>query len=193
MVNIGDKIQRLGAFAKTPLELRTKVSLSSGNEGSMTEVLSTVSHTAVSPATMVSGQVIFNNGGTVQQISLLRQFSNQDGAILMTKISDNGVVEEQCLTRLPQSSTLEKSHATLIAAFSETQSVGIVLDKSAQETYSCDGKDDIKLPLLITRKQDSIQTFRRKRFLPAVEEELDGKRRRIDKLASHISWYRSGG
>lgn len=95
----------------------------------------------------------------------------------MQKINHDGIVEEECVTRLPKSATLERSHATLLSTLPSAQKVGLVFNKSLQSTYSCSEKDDIRLPILVARNRDTIETNRYKHHL-TIEDRNSTKKRR---------------
>jgi hypothetical protein len=97
---------------------------------------------------------------------MLRQ-CNQEGTVVLQRLYEDGTAQEECLTRLPSSSTLESSYASLLAPFTGDRSardqIQVILNKRAQESYSCGMKDDFELPALLTRKVSSIPSWSGKR------------------------------
>ncbi|RSL57417.1 hypothetical protein CEP51_014247 [Fusarium floridanum] len=119
------------------------------------------------PSTMSSNEIAFSKQDSRLQISMVRQL-NESGEVLLQKISENGLLVTECITRLPMSSHLEGTHVTTLNLFNQTEDVQVILNKTLQETYSVDETkpDDIRLPLLVTRTQRSIPQDLRKRRSP---------------------------
>ncbi|KAL3477514.1 hypothetical protein BJX99DRAFT_257331 [Aspergillus californicus] len=122
--------------------------------------------TTTSPSAIESNKLLFTRSSGQGQISMLRQ-CNQKGTVVLQRLYEDGTAQEECLTRLPSSSTLESSYASLLAPFTGDRStrdqIQVILNKTAQESYSCGMKDDFKLPALLTRKVSSIPSWMGKR------------------------------
>ncbi|OTA92268.1 hypothetical protein M434DRAFT_326664 [Hypoxylon sp. CO27-5] len=135
----------------------------------------------MTPANVLASEAItFDRPGGRTQISMLRQF-HTEGTVILQKFKDDGTMQSECLTRLPKSSTLEKSFATLVNAFERKESVQLVLNKATEDNYSCEEEPDLDLPLLITRQSETIPQWTSKHYL-ALEfdnDEPGSQRRRI--------------
>ncbi|KAL4941118.1 hypothetical protein BDV06DRAFT_223412 [Aspergillus oleicola] len=122
--------------------------------------------TATSPSAIESNKLLFTRSSGQGQISVLRQ-CNQEGTVVLQRLYEDGTAQEECLTRLPSSSTLESSYASLLAPFTGDRStrdqIQVILNKTAQESYSCGMKDDFELPALLTREVSSIPSWMGKR------------------------------
>lgn len=131
------------------------------------------------PNAMVSNTVVFSRNNGRGQISMLRQY-HEEGAVVLQKLSEDGMAQEQCLTKLPKSSTLETSYSTLLASFQNSNSVHIVLNKAVQDSYSYEDVRDFELPVLVERQADSIPCWTGKRpGLELQDNEGKGKRKKL--------------
>ena len=133
-------------------------------------------------STMQSGTIAFNSLEGRGHISMLKQY-HDEGAIVLQRLSEDGTMISTCLTRLPQSSTLETSYTTLLDTSPEkSDSMRVILHKAPDDQY-CFGTQDFRLPVLLTRSTESMPQVIEKR-LPfhigeLVEIENENKRRRI--------------
>ncbi|KAI3321301.1 hypothetical protein HD806DRAFT_204895 [Xylariaceae sp. AK1471] len=78
---------------------------------------------------------------------------------------------------------LRKSYATLVSKLNASggEPVQLVINKSMEDTYSCDLKPDMRLPLLVSRDAESIPNWTSKHQLTLEfpEEDPESQRRRI--------------
>ncbi|KAI0115793.1 hypothetical protein GGR51DRAFT_502137 [Nemania sp. FL0031] len=116
------------------------------------------------------------------QLCALRHL-NDAGLVTLKKFRDDGTIQVQHLTRLPRSSSLKQSYATLVSKLngSESDPIQLVINKSMEDTYSYGTKPDINLPLLITRNAESIPrwTGKHKLALEFPEDTHTPQRRRL--------------
>ncbi|KAI1753679.1 hypothetical protein F4782DRAFT_545484 [Xylaria castorea] len=126
--------------------------------------------------------IAFDNVEGRSQISMLRQL-NDEGTVILQKSRDDGTIQSQCITRLPKSSSLKKSYATLVSKLStfDSDPVQLVINKQMEDTYSSGSKTDMNLPLLVTRNAESIPrwTSKHKLTLEFPEDSPVPHRRRI--------------
>ncbi|KAF7532039.1 hypothetical protein G7054_g8326 [Neopestalotiopsis clavispora] len=104
------------------------------------------------------------------------QKNDENGAVVMRQINNDGSVQEACLTKLPKSTTLQRSHASMVDLWSEK--AALLINKPLQDKYSCEEVDDVQLPLMVTRTKESIETHTFKRQLEFREPEHSSKRRK---------------
>lgn len=179
MVPIKHLLLQMKGHIRSQLEVRLK---EDGHPDNALQTMTLPSVESTPPATVRMNSIVFNATRTGQQVSLLRKCNNK-GKIVFRTLDDNGIEEEHCLSHLPRSSTVTNSEATLLSNFNGNTSLGLVLNKPAQETYSLSEKDDIALPLLITRRIETITTTRCKRRLDTYASGQPIKRRRTNLLA----------
>lgn len=78
--------------------------------------------------------------------------------IALQTVRDDGVTIERTMTRILQSSTLEKSFVT-IAQSDSPENVQLVLNMATQESYSIRNQNtDFNLPAVIDRRIETIPT-----------------------------------
>lgn len=69
------------------------------------------------------------------------------------RLYEGGTVQEECLTRLPLSGSLESSYASLLAPFDGDEAtraqIQLILNRATQVLYSCSEVPDIELPARI--------------------------------------------
>jgi len=67
---------------------------------------------------------------------------------------------EETITRIPKSSTLEKSYSTLVQTGSNAkgnhENLRLVLNMAIQDNYSPTAKPDFQLPAVIDRQRESM-------------------------------------
>ncbi|KAI1129797.1 hypothetical protein F5Y10DRAFT_290627 [Nemania abortiva] len=139
----------------------------------------TLSRETKTETILTSDSITFDNVEGRSQLSMLRHL-NDEGSVILQKLRDDGTVQFQHLTRLPRSSSLENSYATVVSELSrsESDSIRLVINKAMEDTYSCRPKPDMSLPLLITRNAESIPRWTSKHTL-ALEDSPSPQRRRI--------------
>ncbi|CAF3499664.1 unnamed protein product [Fusarium graminearum] len=167
IVNISKNIQKYRTRASSWSSCATASSLSKYSQtvdveqgkGKLTEV----GNYEKAPETLDSGNISFYKQGERLQISAIRQL-NGTGEVLRREISSDGNVADQCLTRIPMCSNVNQSYTTVLNS-DEAENVSMVLNKSIQDTYSVGttAQNNLRLPLLITRKTSSIPQHSRKR------------------------------
>lgn len=152
----GTIIFSVARFLGSSLLLQPAYSQSS-LDGTSSQVLANQSSNTgvLSPQTSLTP--VFDLTGRKPQISMLRQ-STAEGMIALQTVRDDGVTIERTMTRIPQSSTLEKSFAT-IAQSDSPENVRLVLNMATQESYSIRNQNtDFDLPAVIDRRIETIQT-----------------------------------
>jgi hypothetical protein len=90
------------------------------------------------------------------QVSALAQ-DNDRGSVLVQTMRADGKMIEETVTRLPKSSTLEKSYPTLVPSGSH-KNIRLVLNMAIQDTYSMNEKADFHFPTVVDREKASIPT-----------------------------------
>lgn len=105
-------------------------------------------------ARQVSGVPMFTNCQGQLQVSALSQDNENRSVMLQTMRADGKMIEET-ITRLPKSSSLEKSYSTLVPTKNH-HNLRLVLNMAVQDTYSPDPKPDFRLPAVLDRKRESI-------------------------------------
>jgi len=88
------------------------------------------------------------------QVSALVQ-ENDRGAVMLQTMRADGKMIEETVTRLPKSSTLEKSFSALVLAESH-ENLRLVLNMAIQDTYKADGETDFQLPAVLERVESSV-------------------------------------
>jgi hypothetical protein len=93
------------------------------------------------------------------QLSALTQ-NHGTGSVILQTVSSAGRITQEMLTRLPTSSTLEKSYSNLVPT-NEHKNLRLVLNMAVQDSYSLYKKPDFCLPAIIDRANESIpvQTY----------------------------------
>lgn len=152
----------------------TQLSLSTDNLATQLTILATER----TPDVVQSNSVIFSKNQGQNQILMLRQY-HEEGAVVLQKLSEDGVAQEQCLSRLPQSASMRSSYVTLLSSFSDSDSMRMILNKAPQETYSCDDSPDVQLPALLVRKTNSIPTWTEKQSSRRLQDFNTSKRRKL--------------
>jgi hypothetical protein len=105
-------------------------------------------------APQISGMVDFSNIQGQMQISALTQHGDRGSVILETMRAD-GMMIEETVTRIPKSSTLEKSYSSLVPTDNQN-TLRLILNMASQDTYSVNEVPDFKLPAVLDRNKDSI-------------------------------------
>ncbi|KAI9713959.1 MAG: hypothetical protein M1820_000689 [Bogoriella megaspora] len=132
------------------------------------------------PSIIESNSVVFCTGQGTGHITMLKQF-NEEGQVVLERLGEDGLASSHCLTRLPQSSTLEKSYTTLLGSLDVPDSISLVLHKAAEEHYSL-RPQDFQLPAILTRSLESIPRWTEQQIPLRIDEartENHRKRRRI--------------
>ncbi|KAL8391894.1 hypothetical protein RB595_002190 [Gaeumannomyces hyphopodioides] len=118
------------------------------------------------PATIASNVIVFNRSDASQKMTML-QTCHDKGAVVLRKLDGNGMVQDECITKLPRASGLDMARATMVNArdVAEAGQVALVLDKAAQDEYSLGQAADrcVRLPVLATRTADTVPVLRYKR------------------------------
>ena len=104
-------------------------------------------------ACQISGMPQFTDCQGQLQISALTQNNDCRSVMLQTMRADGKMIEET-ITRLPHSSTLEKSYSTLVPPDSH-QNLRIVLNMAIQDTYTTSAPD-LQLPAVLDWTKASI-------------------------------------
>jgi hypothetical protein len=104
----------------------------------------------------LSGVPQFTKSQGQLQISALSQ-DYDSGSILLQTMRADGKMIEETITRLPKSSTLEKSYSALVPTNSD-ENLKLVLNMAVQETYSTVTFHDFQLPAVLERQKGSIPT-----------------------------------
>jgi hypothetical protein len=135
------------------------------------------------PGSIMENAIVFGRSKGSAQISVLKQY-HKEGAVVLQSLKEDGTTQTEHITRLPKSSTLETSYATLLEPFDNSESIRLILNKRAQDSYSCEERPDFSLPALLTRQKESIPSWIGKRPALSLEgEETQGKR----KLRKHLT------
>jgi hypothetical protein len=103
-----------------------------------------------------------HNGNT--KAYMLSQEMAARSRIVLQELDGDGIAKEHHLTLLPQSTSLNHSHVSLLpSSFSggekRKREMGLVINKSAQDTYRVDDVSDFPLPALLKRTVESIPTL----------------------------------
>ncbi|KAH8689285.1 hypothetical protein GQ44DRAFT_720457 [Phaeosphaeriaceae sp. PMI808] len=123
-----------------------------------------VTNTAPLPSVLDSGRFATGHCNGNSKAYMLQQDMTENSRVVLHEMDEDGNAKQHHLTLLPQSSSLEHSHATLLlSTFScgdkRKREIGLVINKSAQETYCVDEVSDFALPALFTRTVESIPTY----------------------------------
>jgi len=112
------------------------------------------------------------------QVSALVQ-ENDRGAVMLQTMRADGKMIEETITRLPKSSTLEKSFSTLVPADSH-ENLRLVLNMAIQDTYEADGETHFQLPAVLERVKSSVPkvVYTPQKLLGA--DERNGRKRLLD-------------
>ncbi|PVH88665.1 hypothetical protein DL98DRAFT_648024 [Cadophora sp. DSE1049] len=113
------------------------------------------------------------------QVTALSQ-DNDAGAVMLQTMRADGKMIEETITRLPQSSTLEKSYSSLVPASSH-KNIRLVLNMAIQDTYSVNEAVDFQLPAVVDREEASIPKMVYS-FQPRLEAGPAQDKRRIEHL-----------
>ncbi|KAI9657904.1 MAG: hypothetical protein M1821_002561 [Bathelium mastoideum] len=129
------------------------------------------------PKTINSSAIVFGSRHGRSQIAMLRQY-HEERAVVLQSMNEDGIVQEQRLINLPDSSTLEQSYSTLAMSSCDQESIKLVLNKASQDTYSCQDVPDLQLPAAVTRSVSSIPSTTKRLALRLDNTEETRKRQR---------------
>jgi hypothetical protein len=97
---------------------------------------------------------VFSHSQGRLQISTLQQHHSV-GAVVLQTVRGDGAIMEATVTRLPRSTTLEKSYSTLVKTHYH-QHMRLVLNMAAQESYPLTQRPDFILPAILDRQKSTI-------------------------------------
>jgi len=131
------------------------------------------------PKTITSNTMVFSRHERKCHASVLRH-DPEAGTVVMRKVSEDRIAQEQHLTLLPISKTLQDSFSTLMTSLGNPENIHLLINKAAQEVYAVDDVSDFSLPALLVRKEQSIPSVAWR--MPTFQLEDRGqiaKRRRL--------------
>jgi hypothetical protein len=147
------------------------------------------SHLAIShlqmPPVQSAGSVVLTltQTGRIQH-STLKQH-DAESAIILSSVSQDGIVRTAELLRLPLSGSAGSSYPTLLnTSDGDGATIRIVLNKAARNTYNFEQSNGLVLPLILEREKKTIPTHTTKRELGWE----DGEEKRAEKRMKVVKW-----
>ena len=124
----------------------------SGTSSAIT--LQDLAHNKVAPGAITAKAVNFaTNENGMAEMSMLRQFE-QEGAVVLYTLSENGVTTSETITRLPED-LVSRFAPVLVKNKEYYETVRLVLNPKPRSTYNFRNEEEV-LPIVLERTTASI-------------------------------------